>query len=232
MIGAATTGASAVDATAVLLVHEDDVFLWGLQRLIEKQHPRLVHAGTASTVDEAVALLPHARPRVILLDLELSGASNLQVLSTMVKASNVAVIGFTSSRNPETLQAGLLVGAKGVMKKTAKPVDILRAIDKVCEGELWTNRATIQRIFEALSSAPRSQHLGQQKVHGLTARECEVVIVLSKSPNKPLKSIAPALGVSESTLRNHLSSIYEKLQVSGRLDLYVYAQKHGLDSLV
>src|SRR5689334_11339746 len=105
MGSAVTAGDSAVNATTVLLVHEDDVFLWGLQRLIEKQEPRLVHAGTASTVNDALALLPHVRPRVILLDLELSGSSDLHVLSTIVQASKAPVIAFTSSRNPETVQA-------------------------------------------------------------------------------------------------------------------------------
>jgi len=227
---AVSARASSSTQTAVLLLQDDGVFLWGLQRLIDCQHPRLVHVGTAKTVNEALELLPQAQPHVILMDLELNGASRLHDLSTIVKTSNVAVIAFTSSRNPDIHQAAMLAGARGIIPKTARPVDIVKAIDKVCDGELWSDRGTIQRLFEALSDGSQYRHLGQHKLHGLSARECEVIIALSRSPDKPLKSIAPALGVTESTLRNHLSSIYQKLNVAGRLDLYVYAQKHGLDS--
>jgi DNA-binding NarL/FixJ family response regulator len=223
-------GAPPPETASVFLLQQDGVFAWGLQKLIEKEHPRLVHVGTAMTVDEALTLLPHAKPRVILVDMELEGTTSVHVLSALINASNGAVIGFTSSRNPEILEAAVLAGARGILKKTATPLDIVKAIERVRSGELWADRTIIQRLFETLSSEPHHEHIGQQKVYGLSARELEIVVALSRSPNKPLKTIAPVLGVTESTLRTHLSSIYQKLHVAGRLDLYVYAQKHGLAS--
>ena len=227
----AQKAAAARGTISVFLVDDQSVFLWGLEHLIKREHPRLVNAGTASSAQEAEALMPAANPHVVLLDLELGGHNSVDVLRRLLLRSDAKVLALTNNMDGEHVEAAILAGASGVIPKTAHPSSIVKAIDKVCQGELWADRATVQRLIRALSDESKRAHAGQEKPDRLSLRECEIVATLSNTPNKPLKWIAGTLQICESTLRNHLTSIYQKLGVSGRLELYLYAAKHGLNEI-
>jgi DNA-binding CsgD family transcriptional regulator len=97
----------------------------------------------------------------------------------------------------------------------------------VHRGELSVDRQTTERLLATITcKRPAPEHGSEEaRIASLTARERHIVLSLMREPQLPLKDVAGSLGISERTLRNHLSSIYEKLGVSGRLELYVFSSK-------
>ncbi len=136
----------------------------------------------------------------------------------------------TGLRDPFIHDNAVLAGARGVVGKKDAPEDILKAIVKVHQGELWLDRAATGRIFVELSRKGGSEETDpeRQKIASLTARERQIVSTIVGEPGAIANTIAEKLHISEHTLRNHLTSIYEKLRVANRVELYVYANKHDL----
>jgi DNA-binding NarL/FixJ family response regulator len=114
--------------------------------------------------------------------------------------------------------------------KEASAETILTAIEKVYEGQLWLDRIATGRIFFEFSreNAAQANDPERAKIASLTEREREIVAVASNHAGANAKAIADLLNISEHTLRNHLTSIYDKLDVANRLELFAYAHKHGL----
>jgi two-component system nitrate/nitrite response regulator NarL len=123
----------------------------------------------------------------------------------------------------------VLLGAMGVVDKET-PVDkILTAIVKVHEGQIWLDRTVTGRVFVALSRKEAITKSAQgENLARLTQREKEIVSFISGHAEAGARDIAKMLHISEHTLRNHLTAIYEKLEVTNRMELFVYAQKNGL----
>ena len=108
---------------------------------------------------------------------------------------------------------------------------ILRAIEKVHEGQVWLDRASMGRLVIELSNQKVAEKRDpvQQRVGILTDREREIVAVVTSHTGATGTVIAQMLHISESTLRKHLGSIYEKLGLNSRLELWDYAHKRGLN---
>jgi DNA-binding NarL/FixJ family response regulator len=124
----------------------------------------------------------------------------------------------------------VLAGARGIVYKEDPAETILKAIDKVHRGEIWLDRVTTGRILVELSKGngarrPEPDWATQAR---LTARERELIEELVLDPSANYTKIAGKLRITEHTVRNHLTSIYSKLRVQNRLELFVYASKHGL----
>jgi len=126
--------------------------------------------------------------------------------------------------------AYLFSGARGVVEKRSAPALLLKAIEKVHDGELWVDRAATSRIFMELArqKAAKGKDPEQQRIATLTKRERHSIAAVASDANAPGKVIAARLNISEHTLRNHLTSVYSKLGVPNRLALYAYAHRHGL----
>jgi two-component system, NarL family, nitrate/nitrite response regulator NarL len=121
-----------------------------------------------------------------------------------------------------------------VVKKREAPAALIKAIEKVHEGELWIDRGATSRIFMEMArqkSAERNDP-EKSKISMLTSRERQTIAAVASDASAPGKVIAGRLCISEHTLRNHLTSIYGKLGLSSRVDLYAYATKHSLNKMV
>jgi len=212
----------------VLLVDDHKTVLWGLGKLIEAERPRMELAGKASNRIEALAITGAARPHIILLDLDLNGSSSLEFLPDLLGDSDARVIILTGLRDPNLHERAMLEGASGVVMKEEPGEVIIRAIERVHEGEIWLDRATAARVFGKLTNGSQDPH--QEKTSSLTPKEREVVAVMVAERGDNGKAIAQRLHMSEHTLRNHLSSIYSKLDVKNRVELVMYAMQHGLVS--
>ena len=214
----------------VLLVDDHRSVLWGLERLIESEKPRMEVVGKAISGTEALGLAGEARPDVILLDIDLGAENGLDAIPELIARSKARILVLTGLRDPAVHDNAVLAGARGVVGKEDTPEDILKAIEKVHQGELWLDRVTTGRIFIELSrkNAAEETNPDRQKISSLTARERQIVSAIANDPGASAKTISEKLHVSEHTLRNHLTSIYEKLGVANRLELYVYANKHDL----
>lgn len=123
----------------------------------------------------------------------------------------------------------IILGASGLIDRNASREQLFSALEKVSRGEVWLDRAATGRIFVEFSrtSGRKSNNSVADKANLLTSREREVVVLIV-SNSASGKVVANKLDISESTLRNHLSSIYEKLGVSNRPGLLAYAFQNRL----
>jgi len=114
-----------------------------------------------------------------------------------------------------------------VLKEKAADV-LLQAIEKVHAGEVWLEPAMIASVLGEMTGARASQLLDPEvaKIASLTEREREVVTLMSQGLRN--RQIAARLGISETTVRHHLTSIFAKLEVTDRLELVIYTYRHGL----
>lgn len=228
LVAASAPGVS--PAIRVMLVDDHPTLLWGLVNLIESQKPRMEVAGTARSCAEALEKIGALCPDVILLDLDMGGMSSIDILPSLVSQSRSRVLIFTGERNQTQLDLAVSQGASGVLRKDAPADQVLKAIEKIAGGEIWLDRETLGRMFNQLRN-PKAAHKHDpeiEKQSSLTVRERKIIHAIVESNGALNKTLAQRLFISDHTLRNHLTSIYQKLGVSNRLELYVYAVKHQL----
>lgn len=218
---------------AVLLVDDHKTMLWGLSKLIDGEQPRMKVVGTASCCDEAVATAQSLAPDVIVLDLDLDGHSALDILPQLLTNEGSRVMVLTAEKEQRTLDLAVLYGARGVVGKDASAQQLLDAIERVFRGELCVDAQTMGRVFCELTSARKPPKADPEAARqaSLTHKEREIIRVVVTGCGASNKALAERVFVTEHTLRNHLCAIYQKLGVTNRLELYIYATKHQLDAL-
>jgi DNA-binding NarL/FixJ family response regulator len=203
------------------------IVAWGLERLVQSAHPRLEVAGTATTVDESLGALERRAPDVVVLDLE--GQTDQSV--TALQAGTAAkLLVLTGSQDAGMLDRAVMSGIRGVVRNSDPPALLLKAIEKIHEGELWIDRVATGRIFMEIVRQKAAKHSDPDtgKIATLTVRERKTIAAVTSDASVPAKVIASRLCISEHTLRNHLTSVYAKLGLANRLDLYAYATRHSL----
>jgi DNA-binding NarL/FixJ family response regulator len=117
-------------------------------------------------------------------------------------------------------------GARGVIGVDADIDHFVKALTKVHEGEYWLNRQATSRILSTLGQPPKELSPEQVKINSLTAKEKLVVQAVLQGNGQTLHNTAQDLKISENTLRNHLTSIYSKLGLANRTELFIFAQQH------
>lgn len=210
----------------VQIIDRQQIALWGIDQLI-KQDGRFQVCATATNSEDALKQAINSKPDVIVLDPELGDENGIDLISTLIDKTKAKVIVFTSTQNPAVLDQSVVKGARGVINKT-EPVDILlKAIEKIHIGELWLNRNATSRILLQIAQAnsPKELSVEQKKLKTLTSKEEKVTRAIQLHSGKTLKQISESLNISEHTLRNHLASIYDKLGVRNRMELYVFCGK-------
>jgi two-component system nitrate/nitrite response regulator NarL len=200
---------------------------WGLERLVQTARPRMELAGTATSIGEALPAMQKYPPDVIVIDVE----GELQGLDQLHHKTRARVLILAGSQNVGLLDQAVLAGVRGVVKHSDPPSTLLKAIEKVHEGELWIDRGATSRIFMEMAKQKVAQGTDPEssKIATLTGRERQTIAAVASDAAAPAKVIARRLCISEHTLRNHLTSIYSKLELSSRLDLYAYATRHSLN---
>ena len=213
----------------VFLVDDHPVVREGLKMLLGTSDDLKV-VGGASTVQEALSALALAPADVVVLDLDLAGKDGLELLPGLsARAPDTRVLVLTGIRDRERHRAVLSAGAQGVVLKDKPSELLLKAIRRVHAGELWFDRATMEVALQRAVSLERARAPEREKITALTAREKQIVSLIGEG----LKNgeIGARLGIGEKTVRNHLTIIFDKLDVSDRLELAVYAYRQGLAQL-
>lgn len=218
-----------VQAVRVFVV-APQIACWGLERLVQSAHPTLEFLGSASAIGDPLPPRERGLPDVIIVDFD--AEEQLQPLIHLLQRTTAKVVVLTLSRNVELLDAAVRNGARGVVRKSDPPTILLKAIERVNEGELWIDRTATGRIFMEMArqKAAQGNDPEKTKIATLTSRERQTIAAVASDAAAPAKVIAQRLCISEHTLRNHLTSIYSKLEVSSRLGLYAYATQHSLNS--
>jgi two-component system nitrate/nitrite response regulator NarL len=214
----------------ILLVDDHQTMLWGLAKLIEDEKFQMQVVGTASNCEEAVIKINQLCPDVVLLDLDLDGKNALDILPALHANSEARVLIFTGERDPIKLDLAISRGARGILRKDVSADQVIKAIEKIAEGEIWLDREALGRaLSKAMShrAFPNSDP-EHEKQKCLTLRERKIIHAIAQSSGANNKELSRQLFISDHTLRNHLTSIYQKLGVSNRLELYIYTTRHHL----
>ena len=212
----------------VYLVDDHKCMVWGLERLVAGEQPRMRVAGKAHNRRDALEGIRLAAPDVVLLDLDLGGHSSLDFLPELLELTTARIIVLTGNRDTEVLARAVTLGARGVVLKD-EPADVLvKAIDCVHRGELWLERATMTRMLDLLKLPRDGAALPTADGDALTPKERQIVSAIVERRGANSKAVAAGLFISDHTLRNHLTTIYRKLDVRNRLELVMYALENGL----
>jgi two-component system nitrate/nitrite response regulator NarL len=212
----------------VLLIDDHAVVRTGLRLLIES-HSGLQIVGEAKNRSEALANAAEKQPDVIVLDLNLGDENALDFLPELLTAAGAArVLVLTAMPDPELHRRAVKLGVVGIVLKEQAADVLLRAIEKVHAGEVWLERAMIAHVLGQMTrhQSPTPLNPEEAKIATLSVREYEVIALIGEGLKN--SQIAKRLFISESTVRHHLTSIFNKLGVHDRLELVIYAYQHGL----
>jgi two-component system, NarL family, nitrate/nitrite response regulator NarL len=212
----------------ILLIDDHVIVRAGLRMLIEN-HKGMVVVGEAGTRIDALAIAAREKPQVILLDLDMGNESGLDFLRELLDAAAGArVVMLTGVRDPEAHRRAVHLGAMGLVLKDKAAEILIKAIEKVHAGEVWLDRSLTASVLSEMSQAGeiRRADPDARRISSLTDREREIVGLVCEGLKN--KQIGDRLFISEATVRNHLTSILSKLELSDRFELALYAYRHHL----
>jgi DNA-binding NarL/FixJ family response regulator len=219
------------DLQQVRLVIADShaIFRNGLRRLLETETDFKV-LGEASDGAEAVRLARQLKPDILLMELrmpKLQGLEALRELSAPSDASPVRVIVLTAAIEKSHILEALQLGARGVVLKASATQVLFQAIRTVMAGEYWVDQQSLSNLAQYLQTLTQAIHDEErQKNFGLTPGELEIVSAVVAGYSN--KEIAEYFKMGEDTVKQHLINISDKLGVSTRLELALFAINQGL----
>jgi two-component system nitrate/nitrite response regulator NarL len=209
----------------ILIVDDHAVVRAGLRMLID-QNPTMKVIGLAGDRSEALAIAASEQPNLIILDLLLGDEDGLTILPELREvAKNARVLVLTGLRGSESQRRAMLAGAMGVVLKDHAAEVLIKAINKVHQGEVWLDRLMMGSVLDEMTQAPETDP-DKGRIASLTDREREVIALIAEGLKN--KEIGKRLFISETTVTHHLSSIFSKLGVSDRLELVIYAFSRNL----
>ena len=212
----------------VLLIDSHQIVLWGLEKLINSESPRMEVVGKATNGVDARRLAKENQLDIVLLDLDLGEEKGVDIIPDLLREGNFHIIIFTEIRDQTAIDVAVFNGARGVVYKEDPTQTILKAIQKVHDGELWLDRRTTGRVFINFLRAGRKAPADSvmERITVLTRKERAIVNAFANEAGASNKKIARTLSISEQTLRNHLTSIFSKLEITNRFDLFMFAKLH------
>ena len=205
----------------VLIADDHALFREGLRMLLAQDNSIMV-VGEAADGLQALNLADSLQPDILLLDVRMPEVGGLEVLPRIrAKCPMTKVLILSGFPEDELISKALEMGAKGYLLKTLTHKDLLKAIHATYAGEIWAERRVLTQILDNLRKKVDDLHgpLAETR-ESLTDREQEVVTWVMQG--KTNKEIAAQLGISESTVKTHVSNIFSKLRVSRRLQLLLY----------
>lgn len=211
----------------ILIADDHAILRDGLRRLLESE-PGLRVIGEAADGDEAVKLARELKPDVLLLDLAMPRTPGMEALKELSRsATPVRTILLTASVERTQIVEALQLGARGVVLKESATELLLKAIHSVMQGSYWVGRESVSDLVRMLRDlSPPTPEDPRKKQFGLTPREFEVISAIVAGYSN--RDIAKKYSISEQTVKHHLTNIFDKLGVSSRLELALFAVNHSL----
>jgi two-component system, NarL family, response regulator DevR len=208
----------------VVLVDDHALVRLGLKTLIDDQ-PDMRVVGEAGTAAEALAVVQDTRPAVVLMDIRLPGGGLEATRQVLAALPETRVVMLTSFADEELVVSAVRAGAAGYLLKEVGNEEVLRAIRAAAAGESALDGATTARLLDRLRASERRAEV--DAFRDLSSRELEVLAEVAQGKTNP--EIAAALHLGEKTVRNYVSAILGKLNLSNRTELATYAIRHRLD---
>ena len=212
----------------VLLASDQALFREGLKKLLESDRRFLVVAEAADSVS-ALKSIERFQPRVLLLDWEMRRATCLSLLRQLGAtpyAQSVRVLIVNGPLNASDAQVALELGARGVVLKESSGIVLQQALRCLVAGQYWLGRERLGSLADALKRLDVDGRAGTQSHNpfGLTDREFEIMGAVATAHAN--KDIAARFSISEKTVKHHLTNIFDKVGVSSRLELALFAFHH------
>jgi DNA-binding NarL/FixJ family response regulator len=209
----------------VVLVDDHDVYRSGLRMLLEAHGVQVVaEAATGAEGLEAALIL---NPDVLVTDLGLLGMSGSELARRMRDQAPVTrVLVLTDSAAEDDLVEAVLAGACGYLLKDSRPEQLLMAVAAAAAGESFLSPRVAAALLERMRSGVLRAVEEPGPEDGLTERELQVLRLLAEGRENA--EIAAMLIISPQTVKNHVSSIFRKLQMHNRIQAAVYAHRRGL----
>ncbi|MDP9380653.1 MAG: response regulator transcription factor [Chloroflexota bacterium] len=208
----------------ILIADDHRHFRDGLRALLLSARDVEV-VGEAGTGDETLSLAARLQPDVILMDLQMPGINGIEATRRILHTSpHISILVISMFEDDDSVFAALQAGARGYLLKGALKAEILRAIRAVASGEAIFGAAIARRLMSYFAT-PRPP-APPQAFPELTEREQEILALIEQHRTNP--EIAARLGLSPKTVRNHVSNIFDKLQVADRAEAIMRAREAGL----
>ncbi len=212
----------------ILLVDDHEVVRLGLKTLLSN-HPDFEVVAEAATADEAVAQTLRYRPDVVVMDIRLPGRNGIEATREIkAKAPQTKVIMLTSYAEDDLLFDAIAAGASGYVLKQIGSDELVKALETVGRGEALLDPAITQRVFERVRESTRQA--ARHAFADLTHQEMRILALIAEG--KSNREIAEAIFLSEKTVRNYVSSILNKLNLSSRAEAAAYAVRHHLQDFL
>jgi two-component system, NarL family, nitrate/nitrite response regulator NarL len=211
----------------IVISDDHPIFREGLRKLLEAE-PGLRVVGEAADGEETVKLVCQLKPKVLLLDISMPRVTGLEALRELSKlGTQTHIIVLTAAIEKEQVVEVLQLGAHGIVLKHSTLQLLLKSIRCVSDGQYWVGQESTSDLIQALRRmTPQNRTSEASRDFGLTPREVQVIaLIVAGYTNKDL---ARQLGISEHTAKHHLTNIFDKLGVSNRLELVLFAIDHRL----
>ena len=214
----------------VMLIDCRPLVLMGLQDVINARKPQMEVSGQATTYTNALDLADQLHPDVIFFSFFPDALNPLSVITGLARSAEMKVLVLKSLYETVPVAQAIEAGARGVVLAEDPTESIIRAIIQIHHRDIGLDRAWVGGLsdYAATGHIPLKCNSEQAKQARLTLREKELIRAIVGDPSAKYMCIAGRLGISEHTVHNHLSNIYQKLNLVNRIDLLIYAQKHGL----
>jgi DNA-binding NarL/FixJ family response regulator len=212
----------------ILIADDHPVFREGLISIFRNEREFEI-VGEASDGRQALQLIDDLHPDVLLLDLLMPLLTGLETLRELSDSTTpVRPIVLTAAIAQEQIAQALQLGARGIVLKDTPTEVLFRSIRAVINGRFWVGQTEVKDLMEALRYYVASADEDSKKQFGLTSRERDVVSAITVGCTN--REIAEKFSISEQTVKHHLRNIFDKTGVSNRLELALFAIKHGLVS--
>jgi DNA-binding NarL/FixJ family response regulator len=211
----------------IVIADDHTIFREGLRRLLESE-PDFRVVGEAGDGGEAVQLVRELKPEILLLDMAMPRMPGLQVLDELSAGDlSVRTIVLTAAIESSEAVKALQRGARGVLLKETSTALLFKCIHCVAGGQYWVGREEVGNLVDYMRREMSTVQYERDRL-GLTPREMEIVTAIVAGLSN--RDMAGQFAISEQTVKHHLTRIYDKLGVSNRLELALYAIQRRLVS--